>query len=90
MRLSNISDFRKAMRVGRYSWPGGYENFFTCDDGGVICEPCARREARLVLDSIHSEVNDGWRVTRFECSANYDGPLECEHCGKWIIEPDNA
>ena len=86
MRISNLSQFRAAMRQGKYAWPGGYECFFVTSDGVAICFDCARKERRSIIDSVANRINDGWRAIAFECSANCDGPIDCDHCGAEIIE----
>lgn len=82
MIINTLSDLRAAMRIGQYAWPGGYECFFVADDGEPICRPCAWENKSQLIDSIAHNHRDGWRVTAFECSANYDSVGNCAHCNR--------
>ncbi len=74
-----------------YAWPGGYPLYAICDDGGALCKTCCLDEFRNIVDSIHTECSDGWRVEAI--TINYeDGNLRCDHCSNHIesaySEPD--
>lgn len=87
--INTTQDFRRAITSGPYAWPGGYDIFFTTTDGGALCYSCAEKERRLILDSIAHRYHDGWTVDGYDCTANYDQPLLCDHCNYTIICEDN-
>jgi acetyl-CoA carboxylase alpha subunit len=83
MQINSVSDFRKAVRNGKYAWPGGYPLFFICDDGGALCCDCVKTERRNILESVAHNHKDGWKVAALDI--NYeDTGLHCDHCSKQI------
>ncbi|MDE3038720.1 MAG: hypothetical protein KGJ21_09775 [Pseudomonadota bacterium] len=83
MLINTVHDYRRAIRYGKFAWPGGYPLYFICDDGGALCCDCARKERRNVLSSIARNVRDGWRIVAQD--VNYeDNDLFCDHCGEQI------
>jgi hypothetical protein len=82
--ITNTIQVRAAIRA-KFAWPGGYELFFITSDGGCLCMDCARKEYRQISWSIRNNCSDGWKVTGTECSANCDGPLNCDHCNYELI-----
>lgn len=83
MNINSISDFRKAMRGGKYAWPGGYPLYFITSDGGALSFDAAKRELRNILESIAGNLNDGWRVVALDINWE-DAELYCEHTGTKI------
>ena len=76
----------KAAIRTKYAWPGGYELFGICNDGGALCCDCMRREYHLIAHSRRHKINDGWRVVAIDCAVDYDSYIYCEHCNKTIVE----
>jgi hypothetical protein len=84
MHINSISDFRKAVRTGRYAWPGGYPTYFICDDGTALCHDCAKKERRLILDAIaYPEYRSSWEVIGFDINWK-DPELYCDNCNARI------
>lgn len=83
MQINSISDFRKAMRHGKYAWPGGYPCYFIARDGGILSFEAAKQEKRNILDSIANGHNDGWRIVAMDVNWE-DQFLHCEHTGNPI------
>jgi hypothetical protein len=84
----NSLNLRKAIR-DKYAWPGGYELFGICNDGGLLCCDCMRKEYFQIAYSRKYSINDGWRVLAVDCSANYDDYIYCEHCNHTIVDRFN-
>ena len=84
MLIRNVEEFRKAVRIGPYVWPGGYAAEFITNDGACICHKCANKERRNIVDSISTKTDDGWFVVGWDCAANHDETNTCDHCGKDI------
>lgn len=83
MQIKTISDFRQAMRQGPYAWPGGYPLYFFTSDGAALSFEAAKKERRLILDSIANRLNDGWRVVGLDVNWE-DESLFCDHTGERI------
>src|SRR5690554_4067854 len=60
--IKTTAEFKACLRAGGFTDAGGYALAFTTVDGCVLCFDCARKEARLILDSIRTDCRDGWRV----------------------------
>jgi hypothetical protein len=85
MLIKTISDFRKAVRLGPYAWPGGYPLYWLMADGEACAFDVAKTERRLMLEAIaHPEYLDHqWLPIALEI--NYeDSELVCAHTGKKI------
>jgi hypothetical protein len=82
MRIKTVGDFRRAVRMGPYAWPGGYSIFGVTSDGGVLCARCMDAERRSIAYAIGHDVPDGWRVEAVDCMANVDGDdtMICDGC----------
>ena len=78
-------ELRKYIRT-KYAWPGGYELFGICNDGGILCCDCMRRDYYLIAYSRKHKINDGWRVIAIDSAAEYDSLIQCEHCYKVIVD----
>ena len=76
----------KAAIRTKHTWPGGYELFGICDDGGVLCCNCMRENYQQIAYSRRHKINDGWRIVAIDCAVNYDSLIYCEHCNKTIVE----
>ena len=93
MRITTVSDFRRAVRMGPCAWPGGYDLYFVTSDGGCLCHACASKERRNVADSIATKCDDGWRVMAVDTTADTDSEVRCDHCNvvlkeEWIDSDD--
>lgn len=78
MHIKTISDFRKAMRDGKWAWPGGYPRYFICDDGEALSFEAAKENRRRILDSIANGIDDGWRIVAVDINWE-DSDLICAH-----------
>lgn len=84
MIIKTVSDFRGAIRKGKYAWPGGYPLFFVTADGEALSFEAAIAERRQVISAIgHDERHSGWRVVAVETNWE-DTNLTCAHTGKLI------
>jgi hypothetical protein len=72
-----------------YAWPGGYALFALTTDGGCLCMDCVKKNYRNISDSVRKGINDGWRISGFDCTANSDGPLCCDHCNAELIQDES-
>ena len=84
MQIETISDFRRAVRNGKYAWPGGYPLFFITADCASLSFEAAKQERRQILEAIRDNANgSGWRVVA--CEINWeDADLYCAHTGQRI------
>ncbi len=68
-------------KLPAYAWPGGYQIYYVCADGGVLCPHCANGKN----GSKASEQNEAkdWRLV--DSDVHWEGqPLVCDHCGTFI------
>lgn len=85
MLINSISDFRKAMRIGPYAWPGGYPLFFLLSDGEALSFKAAKANIREMLEALAEPQcrYSGWRPVALEI--NYeDNDLYCAHTNEKI------
>ena len=83
MHINSISDFRKALRDGAWAWPGGYPQFFITHDGEALSFEVAKAERRNIIESLASNLRDGWRVVAVDINWE-DTELRCAHSGELI------
>lgn len=84
MQIFTISDFRRAMRIGPYAWPGGYPLYFVTADGAALSFAAARAECRNILQAIAwDDTYSGWRVIGMDVNWE-DSELICDHTGDRI------
>jgi hypothetical protein len=57
--------------------------FFITSDGGAFSFIGAKAARRMILDSIISHADDGWRVVAMEVNWE-DSDLYCDHSGERI------
>lgn len=86
MRISSVSDFRRAVRYGPYAWPGGYDVYGITSDGAVLCRVCMNSERRSIIDSIATNARDGWKVEALDATCNTDSEVRCDHCNTVLQE----
>lgn len=77
-----IEQMRENGTYEYYAWPGGYEIFYICADGGILCADCANENFELTNDPDDEQ----WFI--IACEVNYeDNGLYCDHCNR-RIEPE--
>lgn len=59
MPIMSARDYKEAARTP-YAWPGGYPTYLLMADGGEVCMGCARKDARVILQSIHEAQHTEW------------------------------
>ena len=84
MRIKTVGDFRKAVRMSPYAWPGAYPVIFTFEDGQQGCHSCVVENRRTIIDSISVRYHDGWSVVAIESASIYDEVALCACCGEPI------
>ena len=83
VRIRTTAELRATIRGGPYAWPGGYPLYFITSDGGALSFETVRDELRNVLEAIHNQADDGWRVVA--CAINHeDSDLHDDHTGERI------
>lgn len=85
--IATTAEFKASLRAGGYTFPGGYSLAFITTDGGAFCFDCARKEARLILDSIRGRYHDGWQINGLINADDHDGTTRCDHCNGIISGP---
>lgn len=83
MRISTISDFRRAVRNGPYAWPGGYPLYWLMSDGETCAFDVAKSERRAMLEALRDRDSSGWRPVALEINWE-DSELYCAHTGRKI------
>jgi hypothetical protein len=88
VNIEIVGDFRRAVRMGPYAWPGGYAIFGIMSDGGVLCARCMDAERRSIADAIGHDVPNGWQVVAVDCMANVDmdDSTQCANCDIYMGE----
>lgn len=88
--IATTAEFKASLRAGGYTFPGGYSLAFTTVDGCILCFSCARKDARLILDSIRHRHRhrDGWQINGLINADEHDGTTWCDHCNTFITGPD--
>lgn len=73
-----------------FTWPGGYEIFYFCEDGGVLCFDCANGENHS--DAYYTDLpKDGvpepqWHIVEYSHIADCDTKeVFCSHCGRTAL-----
>ncbi len=82
--INSISDFRAAMRHGKFAWPGGYPCHFVTADGAALSFEAAKTERRNILESLAAhDRTSGWHVVAMVINWE-DSDLTCDHTGQRI------
>lgn len=85
--IETPAQLKASLREGPYAWPGGYDLYFICSDGGVLCHPCTTKNIRNIIYSMISRLRDGWWVVHQACTNEFDDyQLICDNCNKVIFE----
>ena len=86
MRITSVSDFRRAMRNGPYAWPGGYPCYFIMSDGSAVSFEAIRRNIRSVLEALTDKQYrkwSGWLPIAIDINWE-DSTLLCDVTGERI------
>ena len=87
---TNVRDMASYVARQLFAWPGGYDLFVITNDGGCLCSACVRSNFELVYTAAKDDRDhSGWRPEAVACSANFDGPVDCDHCGRVIVEGED-
>ena len=98
MRNTTELNFKQARNVlchalkNPYAWPGGYEVLIVCNDGGLLCAECVKKEARRIMSDIRDGYDTGWypagtviEAVSPDCTGE-ELMNTCDHCGKMVGE----
>jgi hypothetical protein len=80
-RLAITRKAKEAIRSG-YAWPGGYELALVCNDGGVLCTDCGRKEWRSIAHDTIKGYRTGWDLIGVDVL--WEGENHCDHCNKCL------
>jgi hypothetical protein len=82
----------KVKRIARehYAWPGGYELYAVCDDGGTLCFGCCKKEFPLIARATITKDRSGWQCVGYGCTSDAEETFNCDHCGRVIFEADEG
>ena len=72
----------------KYAWPGGYELFAVCGDGGILCATCCAEN----IENIEQDENNArgcWHVVGVEASDWCEELTMCDHCGRVIFDTED-
>ncbi len=64
----------------RYAWPGGYEIFFICKDGGLLCSPCVVKEWDECISTAVEDCADDWNIVSMSHTGQLDERESCDNC----------
>ena len=71
----------------KYAWPGGYELFAVCGDGGILCANCCAENMELIaLDEDNRW--SGWHVIGIDSAENCEELTMCDHCSRVIFDAE--
>lgn len=79
--LGILRDVKDAIR-NPYAWPGGYPKTAICNDGGLLCSDCLKKEFTLICHSTLTQARDGWRVDAVDII--WEGGNHCDHCNACV------
>jgi hypothetical protein len=81
----NIREIKKALRNGKYSWPGGYPLYFITTDGEPLSFEAVRAEWRQVVASCfaYRDGSSDWHIVDIDMNLE-DPSLFCAHTGQRI------
>jgi hypothetical protein len=82
--MMKLSEIKKALRSGQYTWPGAYPLFFVTEDGEALSFETVRKEWRQVVDAhLRRDRRCGWALAGVD--VNWEDPnLFDAHTGKQI------
>ena len=79
MNIETISDFRAAIRHGKYDADCGYPVYFITADGAALSFDAAKEEKRCIIEAIaDDDRSSGWRVVAADINWE-DSDLICDH-----------
>lgn len=82
--LETVQDVARALRHGKFTFPGAYELVFAASDGGSICFDCARENFHQIADSMFHDICDGWKVNALYHTGETDSEIICDNCNRVI------
>lgn len=86
--IKTVADLKATLRQ-KYTWPGGYEIVFICDDGEILCHKCVVKNLRWVIYSMRHGIKDGWGIIGSDYLGNFeDKDTFCCYCNKPFHEED--
>lgn len=85
MEITTISDFRRAVRQGKYTSIGCYPLFYLMADGECMCTDCVKAERRSILGAMADKSYRDFQWTPVAIDINYeDGDMYCAQCNERI------
>ena len=72
-------------RLPSFAWPGGYQLFYLCEDGGVLCPDCANDSRVREEMRVHPKdrPDKSWRIAAVDVNWE-DNSLWCDNCNEQI------
>ena len=83
MDAFTLLDAKRAIRNGKWAWPGGYPLFFITTEGEVLSFEAVRDNWRRVVRSHLHRCSDGWQLAGVDVNWE-DEELTCDHTGERI------
>lgn len=77
----NINNLKESVK-NPYAWPGGYPTVYIMKDGGTICHKCARKNYRLIRQSMIDGYDEQWIIVGQEILYENDDQLYCDECNE--------
>ncbi len=78
-----LQEIKKALRKGKYAFPGGYPMYFVMQDGSALSFEAVREEWRQVVQDYLWSTDTGWTVAGLDI--NYENAdLICDHTNERI------
>jgi|ERR1700743_135009 len=90
-----LREIKKALRAGKYAWPGGYPLYFITTEGEALSFEAVRKGWRNVVASVagYAGGDSTWHITAIDTNWE-DGALYCAESGERIesayAEDDSA
>jgi hypothetical protein len=85
MNIETIGDYRRAVRIGPYVWPGGYALHWIMADCEPLCWQCgAKRERKSLIRALADKlmnrgVDKQWIPIAIDI--HWEGvAMQCAHC----------
>lgn len=80
-----LLEIKRALRNGKYAWPGGYPLYAVTSDGETLSFDAVRKHWRDVCQAhiCHGWRNSGWRIIGIDINWE-DGEMTCAETGDRI------
>lgn len=82
--IANVHQLKATLRAGEFDI-GGYRLAFITSDRAVLSFDAVKANFRLVIDSIRTRIDDGWRVVGVVLENETDETLYCEQTGELLF-----